>query len=75
MSEAIEQSKPNGIPTPQELGFDPADLRQRYAAERVKRLRVDGNNQYQEITGEHERYNHDPYVDPGFTRPALRRGA
>ncbi len=71
MSEAVEQSKPNGIPTPQELGFDPADLRQRYAAERAKRLRVDGNNQYQEITGAHEHYNADPYVEPGFTRPSM----
>src|SRR6202050_79678 len=40
-------------------------------AERVKRLRADGNNQYQEIRGALERYNADPYVKPGFTRPAL----
>ncbi len=71
MSEAVVQSQPTGIPTPAELGFDPADLRQKYADERTKRLRVDGNNQYQEITGEHAHYNTDPYVEPGFTRPAL----
>jgi len=72
MNEAVETSQPTGIPTPEELGFDPADLRQKYAEERTKRLRVDGNNQYQEITGKHEHYNTDPYVEPGFTRPALQ---
>ncbi len=72
MSEAVETSQPTGIPTPAELGFDPADLRQKYADERTKRLRVDGNNQYQEITGQHAHYNTDPYVEPGFTRPALQ---
>ena len=71
MSAAVTQSKPNGIPTPAELGFNPAELRQKYAEERAKRLRADGNNQYQEITGEHAHYNADPYVKPGFTRPAL----
>jgi hypothetical protein len=66
------EAERKGIPTPEELGFDPAALRQRYAAERAKRLRADGNNQYQEITGALEHYNSDPYVDPGFTRPALQ---
>jgi cyclohexanone monooxygenase len=72
MSESITETESKGIPTPRELGFDPAELRRRYAAEREKRLRTDGNNQYQEITGALERYNSDPYVDPGFTRPALQ---
>ena len=72
MNEAVAQSQPNEIPTPEELGFDPADLRQKYAEERARRLRTDGNNQYQEITGKHEHYNVDPYVEPGFTRPALQ---
>ena len=72
MSEAVAQSQPNGIPTPAELGFDPADLRQKYVEERTKRIRADGNNQYQEITGQYEHYNTDPYVEPGFTRPALQ---
>ena len=72
MSEAVTQSEPTGTPTPQELGFDPAEMRQKYATERTKRLRVDGNNQYREIKGEHEHYNTDPYVDPGYTRPAMQ---
>jgi cyclohexanone monooxygenase len=71
MSDVVMEAKPNEIPTPKELGFDPAELRQKYAAERAKRLREDGNNQYQEITGALEHYNVDPYVEPGFTRPAL----
>ena len=72
MNEAVEQSQPTGIPTPEELGFDPAELRQKYVKERTKRLRMDGNNQYQEVTGKYEHYNSDPYVEPGFTRPALQ---
>jgi cyclohexanone monooxygenase len=71
MSEAVmEPQTTKGIPSPQELGFDPADLRRKYAEEREKRLREDGNNQYQEIKGRLERYNQDPYVKLGFTRPA-----
>src|ERR1700693_2606297 len=71
MSDVVMEEKPKGIPTPEELGFDPAALRARYAAERQKRLRADGNDQYREVTGALEHYNHDPYIDPGFTRPAL----
>lgn len=72
MSEGVMRAEPKGIPTPEELGFDPAALRQKYAAERAKRLREDGNRQYQEVTGALEHYNSDPYVEPGFTRPALQ---
>lgn len=72
MSETVEQSQPTGIPTPAELGFDPTEMRQKYVDERNKRIRADGNNQYQEIKGEHEHHNVDPYVEPGFTRPALQ---
>jgi len=71
MSEISTETQSSGIPTPEQLGFDPHELRKKYAAEREKRLREDGNNQYREITGALERYNADPYVDPGFTRPAL----
>jgi cyclohexanone monooxygenase len=72
MSEAVEQTKPSGIPTPDELGFDPAALRAKYAAERQRRLRPDGINQYQEVTGKYEHFEKDLYVKPGFTRPALQ---
>ena len=36
MSEAVTQTEAKGIPTPAELGFDPAALRQKYAAVTVK---------------------------------------
>jgi cation diffusion facilitator CzcD-associated flavoprotein CzcO len=73
MSEAatVTETRTSRVPTPEELGFDPVDLRNKYAAERVRRLRDDGNNQYREITGALERYNEDPYVEPGFTREPL----
>src|ERR1700757_3082646 len=54
-----------------DLGFDPAALKAKYRAERDKRLRADGNEQYREITGEFARYLDDPYVAPGFTRAPL----
>ena len=72
MSQTVPQSQPNQIPTAEELGFDPGALREKYAAERAKRLRADANAQYQEITGQFAHYNEDPYVEPGFTRPALQ---
>ena len=50
------------IPTASELGFDPDALRDRYRAERDKRLRPDGNDQYQEISGDFSNYVDDPYV-------------
>jgi cation diffusion facilitator CzcD-associated flavoprotein CzcO len=72
MSEFTAESQSNGIPTPEELGFDPRALRHKYAEERANRLRPDGNDQYRQIAGALEHYNTDPYVERGFTRPALR---
>ncbi|HEY5290292.1 MAG TPA: NAD(P)/FAD-dependent oxidoreductase [Caulobacteraceae bacterium] len=54
-----------------ELGFDPKALRAKYRAERDKRLRADGNEQYVKIEGAFARYLEDPYVEPGFTRAPL----
>ncbi len=45
-----------------ELGFDPASLKAKYRAERDKRLRKDGNEQYVEISGQYAHYLEDPYV-------------
>ncbi len=42
--------------------------RVRYAAERAKRLRSDGNAQYQEFTGDLAEFDADPWVEPGFER-------
>ena len=54
-----------------ELGFDPEALKEKYRAERNKRLRKDGNEQYVEIAGQFAHYLEDPYVEPGFTRAPL----
>lgn len=43
-----------------ELGFDPDVLRARYRAERDKRLRADGNQQYRDVVGDFARYLDDP---------------
>jgi cyclohexanone monooxygenase len=56
---------------PADLGFDPKALRARYRAERDKRLRDDGNEQYVEVTGRFAHFVEDPYVAPGFTRAPL----
>src|SRR5882762_11410393 len=72
MSEFTTESQSNGIPTPEELGFDPVALRQKYAEERATRLRPDGNDQYRQMAGALEHYNTDPYVDGGFARPAVQ---
>ena len=53
-----------------DLGFDPNALREKYRTERDKRLRSDGNNQYQEIKGKFAHYLDDPYVAP-ITRAPL----
>jgi cyclohexanone monooxygenase len=44
--------------------FDPDALRDKYRAERDKRLRPDGNDQYREVTGQFAHYLDDPYVRP-----------
>jgi cation diffusion facilitator CzcD-associated flavoprotein CzcO len=54
-----------------DLGFDPDALREKYRAERDKRLRADANAQYLEIAGDFAHYLDDPYVQPGFTRAPL----
>ena len=47
------------------------EARRRYQAERAKRLRGDGLQQYQEMKGDYADFDRDPFVEPGFTRDAL----
>ncbi|WP_171805253.1 MULTISPECIES: flavin-containing monooxygenase [Corallococcus] len=54
-----------------ELSFSPEALKEKYRQEREKRLRADGNAQYRPLQGVFEDFDKDPYVEPGFTRPAL----
>ncbi len=49
-------------------GFDAEALQGRYDAERAKRLRRDGTDQYRHVQGAFSRYDEDPYVSPGFAR-------
>ena len=59
------------IPSIEELGFDPQALRRKYDAERDKRLRADGNEQYREFTGELKRFVDDPYIDSVLERDSI----
>jgi cation diffusion facilitator CzcD-associated flavoprotein CzcO len=59
------------IPSVEELGFDPDALREKYRAERDKRVRVDGNAQYQEVAGDFAHYIDDPYAGPMQPRAPL----
>ncbi len=54
-----------------DLDFDPETLREKYRAERDRRLRADGNAQYRNLAGDFARYLEDPYVPPGFARAPL----
>ena len=56
-----------------DLDFDPQQLKAKYLAERDKRIRSDGNNQYVEVTAEFSHYVDDPYVEPGFTRDPVHK--
>lgn len=54
-----------------DLAFEPDALRDRYRAERDKRIRADGNQQYTEVAGAFAHYVEDPYVDGPVERPRL----
>ncbi|ATB28474.1 flavin-containing monooxygenase [Melittangium boletus] len=54
-----------------EVSFSPEALSEKYRIEREKRLRPDGNTQYIPVSGVFADFDKDPYVEPGFTRPAL----
>ena len=60
------------IPTPDELGFDPVELRNKYQEERERRLRPDGIKQYRRTKGELEKYSDDPHVDGELTRDPMQ---
>ncbi len=52
-----------------DLPFDPDALRRKYSEERDKRVRVDGNEQYQDVVGDFAHYLNDPYVEPLVREP------
>ena len=51
--------------------FDPDALGRKYQEERDKRVRVDGNDQYQEVTGEFAYFVEDPYIANELQREAI----
>ncbi|MEC8144192.1 MAG: NAD(P)/FAD-dependent oxidoreductase, partial [Pseudomonadota bacterium] len=55
----------------QSMPFDPEALGRKYQEERDKRLRADGNDQYQEVTGEFAYFVEDPYIDSELKRDAI----
>jgi cyclohexanone monooxygenase len=62
----------DGAPAGLAIDFDPDALREKYAAERAKRLRADGEAQYIEVGGAFSRFvEDDPYADPNFTRAPI----
>jgi cation diffusion facilitator CzcD-associated flavoprotein CzcO len=54
-----------------DLGFDPDVLREKYRLERDKRLRAEGSDQYQEVSGDFSHYVDDPYVQTPISRAPL----
>ncbi|AMW13886.1 monooxygenase [Streptomyces qaidamensis] len=57
-----------GLPEPD---FDIEALREKYRAERDRRLRPDGTSQYHGVGGRFGYYAQDPYTDQEFTREPL----
>ena len=55
----------------QNYSFDPDYLREKYRQERDKRLRDDGNDQYQEVSGDFSYFVDDPYINDSIERQAL----
>ena len=55
----------------EQFDFDPEALRKKYRKERDKRLRQDGNDQYQEISGEFSYFAEDPYLEETIEREPL----
>jgi hypothetical protein len=54
------------------LSFEPAALKEKYLAERDKRLaRNQGVEQYVSLDGSLAHYLRDPWVEPGFTRDPI----
>ena len=56
---------------PSTINFDPDELGKKYRLERDKRLRQDGNEQYQEVSGEFSYFVEDPYLDEEIEREPL----
>ena len=54
-----------------DFNFDPDLLREKYREERDKRLRQDGNDQYQEVKGDFTYFVEDPYIEEKIHRNSI----
>ncbi|MEE2679906.1 MAG: NAD(P)/FAD-dependent oxidoreductase [Myxococcota bacterium] len=54
------------------LGFDPDALREKYARERAKRIRADGNDQFRQASNELAHYLDDPAPEPETRREGIK---
>jgi len=59
--------------TTESLPFDPDALREKYRAERDRRVREDGNEQYLEMSGGFAQYLTDPYIERIEREPLFDR--
>ena len=59
------------IPNKDDFNFDPDFLREKYREERDKRLRQDGNDQYQEVKGDFTYFVEDPYIEEKIHRNSI----
>jgi cyclohexanone monooxygenase len=68
---SIDKADKPRLPTPEELGFDPEELRRKYQFERDRRLRPEGEAQYQQTDGEFEAINDDPHITERIDRAPI----
>ena len=63
------------LPSNEELGFDPDALREKYVFERDKRMRKEGNEQFQQIdpNADFKHYLEDPYVTERLERDPIEQ--
>jgi hypothetical protein len=69
---SVVDIKTGEIAQEEPLPFDPAALKEKYLAERDKRLaRNQGVEQYQVLDGKLSHFLKDPWVEPGFEREPI----
>ncbi len=54
-----------------EIELSVEELRQRYEAEKLKRIRPEGTGQWKNLKETNAKLDQDPFVEPGFTRDAI----
>jgi hypothetical protein len=72
---AIDKSlvdiKKGELANKESLPFDPVALKEKYVAERDKRVRDEGVDQYILLDGKLSQYLKDPWIEPGFERKPI----